>query len=221
MYKPLVNYTLIYAHKSLATALTLAHMKMLVALFILGALTAKAQFVYIEADKPFLVTNAPMQTPATACWVNMNGARYLFLQSADGTELKREIPAGVEKPIYMLVENRLRYRPNIKPQAADTVTCSKNLPVTDLLVKTDTLAQTVAAIKQLEFEYERTEKVEQLLTKPGYSCEERLELLECLAYDASRAEVLRKVQDALDEACYQQLLQSLPVVYQEQLKKKS
>lgn len=193
-------------------------MKFIVAFFILGTVIAKGQLVYVTAEKPFLISNAAMQTPVKACWVNLNGASHLYIRIADGIEVKRAIPAGIKNPIYVVVKNRLRYRPNLQPQAADTVTCRKNFQIPDLLLKTDTLTQTISTIKQLEFEYERAERVAELIIKPGYSCEEKLQLINCLNYDASRAELLKKIHGDLDAVCYEQLLQSLPEAYRKQLK---
>ena len=221
MYKALVNYILLFGNKSLREARTLAHMMSRILLILLLGFSSHAQLIHIEAEEPFLLTNTNMLNPAKAVWVELNGAEQVIISLPNGTTLTRLIPRGIDKPFYLIANNRLRYRPNSKPEAADTVSCSaQQPPTTDLLQKTDSVAQQIAAIKVLEFEYERTEAVLASITQPGYSCDDRLQLLQCLAYDASKAEVLTKVRDKVDAACFARLIETLPEVYQQQLNNK-
>lgn len=197
-------------------ARTFAHTMSRILLFLIIGFSSQAQLIHIESEQPFLLTNTKMEKPAKAIWVELNGAEQVKIALPNGTTLTRQIPRGISNPYYSIQNNRLRYRPNSIPHAADTILYAIPLPITDLPQKTDSVTQHIAAIHALEFEYERTEAVKETIIKTGYSCEERLQFLQCLTYDASKAAVLSSCAQFLDAACFTRLLETLPEVFRQQ-----
>lgn len=201
-------------HTFLAVATYFCNVKKWIVFFLLLQKTVFGQWLYIESDSTFIVLNSDIQKTVSAIWVNISAENKVILLQSNGKKLSKKLPENAEKLRYVLVDNKLRYRPNIEPKISDSVVVTKSSAIPELPVETRNISKTVATIKSLEFEFERTQKVIEELILTHWNCNERLQLLQCLTYDASRAEALIKTKTKLPPDCYATLLATLPEVYQ-------
>jgi len=184
---------------------------LLCTLFIFGFLSARAQFVYLSAPEGFVITNATTTTEQKAAWLAFKEGSYsaeIVLHS--GKKLKRFFKSDLANPYYVIENNKVRYRPNMTIAKADTLDIGTASPTKSTVLEEIVFTEwesVLASVKSLAYEWEKTERIKEVLLNQKISCAQQVDLLGCLQYDASRLEIINKA--AINQDCLPLLENSL------------
>ncbi len=172
-------------------------------LFLLSFLNAQAQYVFLQSDAPFRIENASKNNAFTSVWIKLvDPATPVGIVLADGRKLNRSFKK-IEHPYYVIENGKVRYRPNMVISRADTV--QLDAPTSTLKTTPETPAPAVnienaqtdieiltQQICALAYEWEKTERIKEVLITQNIDCSQIAALLGCLSYDASRVEIINK-----------------------------
>jgi hypothetical protein len=189
-------------------------------LFIHLFVGANAQHVYLASTEPFEVLNSGDSTKVNALWLDLSAFNTAQIKLANGTGLKRTFPANIPKPYYVIEGDKIFYRPNVKSTQTDTVhvipIMAEKIAVQDSVISPadsseENWSVLISEIKLLEFEYEKSEKISEVLSsKSDWTCVQLKTLLDCLEYPQSKANILSAYRDKFPTACFNDLVADLP-----------
>lgn len=176
---------------------------LLYTLVIFGFLSARAQFVYLSASEGFVITNATNTTEQKAAWLAFKeGSSSAEIVLHSGKKLKRFFKAELGNPYYVIENNKVRYRPNMTIAKADTLYIGTASPTKSIVIEEIVCTEwdsILASVKSLAYEWEKTERIKEVLANNKTSCAQQEDLLACLQYDASRLEIINKA--AINQDC--------------------
>jgi len=190
-----------------------------IALFFAG-LQTQAQYIFLSGNTSFSIANSSeSQRILKTVWLKLPSAEStLELVLAEGKILNRKISA-VASPYFVIENDKVRYRPNMAISIADTLQVFK-IKKSETIIAQNTVVEDAAKIdwvilideiKALPYEWEKTERVRQVLIEQKTSCSQQTDLIKCLAYDASRLEIINS--DNVPAECLAELELMLAVPY--------
>lgn len=176
-----------------------------------------AHYIYVESDEPFVLLNQAQTQEVTAVWINLTDlAKPIAVKLSNGKRLNRYFKANMANAHYVIENQAIRYRPNLTPAQADTIT----QPVLEISAQQNTakMATTVAQIAQLKYEFERVELIKAELIKPNLTCEELSALINCAKYDASKVDLINLVANSTPKYCLEKLKTLVATNYHSSIK---
>ena len=198
----------------------------LVALFLAG-LQTNAQYIFLTSNTSFSIANcSESQRVLKAVWLKLPSAEStLELVLADGKILRRKISI-IDHPYFVIENNKVRYRPNMAISKTDTLQVLTIKSSETTVANNDALEDAAEIdwiilldeIKSLPYEWEKTERVRQVVTNQKTTCSRQADLIKCLAYDASRLEIINN--DNVPAECISELELLVAVPYRSMIIKR-
>ena len=190
--------------------------------FILGFISAKAQFVYLSAPEEFVIGNANDKTEQKAVWLFFKeGTSKAEIILPSGKKLMRYFNTDLPNPYYIIENNQVRYRPNMPLAKADTLSIKSASPTKSAAIEEVVFTEwdsILASVKSLAYEWEKTERIKAILSSQKTSCHQQVDLLRCLHYDASRLEIVNK--SSINQECLPMLEEELAPAFRNMIIKR-
>ena len=183
--------------------------------------TANAQLVYLSAEENFSVVSGSNAKTQKAVWLNFaNGAASAEIVLASGKKLLRTFKSDIPHSYYIIVNDKVRYRPNMLVLKADTILIGseKSSIVVISTSAPSAFANELKLLCNLEYEFEKTEKAKWICSNLNPSCDEIVQLLACLEYDASRVEIINNLPKTTRDICRAELQKTVTSPYRATLK---
>ncbi len=180
--------------------------------FVFSVLMVRGQYIFLQSDQDFTITNTTTPIKTKAIWINSTeDTIYVEIALANGKNLYRQMNMPIAKPYYVIENNKVRYRPNLATQKADTL---KLLDRTSTKPEAKTNNNTawnaiIIEINALPYEWEKSEKIRKEIATKAPSCETFKELLLCLKFDASRITLINDHIESIPTECLKLLEQTV------------
>ena len=161
------------------------------------SLATHAQHVYITSADTFSIGGKK----CTNVWVKIEDySKPVQILLSNQTVLNRVFKAETTNPYFVIENDNIRYRPNLNLQPADTIQQTIATPISSEETNAE-WSELLTKIKDNPYEWERTELVKSALKASKKTCNQVIELLNCLSYDSSKIDVINSSAAAIEKEC--------------------
>lgn len=187
-------------------------------LLLFGFQTAQSQIVYLSAEEDFSIIGDSSQKAFKAVWLKFVDTESAEIALKSGKRLNRTFKKGLANPYYIIINDKIRFRPNMAVLKADTVIVQRQKQNTITNSSPSAIHNELKILSTLEYEWEKTEKAKWICSNLNPSCTEIEGVLSYLQYDASRVEVINTLPSSLRKQCISQLQKTVSAPYRATLK---